>query len=100
LDNKPQSLYLHIFGCKVYVYLLNEVCTNKLVLYSELMICIKYKDNIYCFICHAQGNVIFCSIHVIFDEEFFFKYTGSHAKEYKLYDYHILSDIYTFSTLF
>jgi len=70
------------------MYLFNEVCTNKLVLCSELMIFIKYENNSYHFICYVQQNVIFCSTHTIFDEEFFFfsKYTDSHAKEYMLYD--------------
>ena len=40
----------------------------------------------YCFIHHIQGNIIFCSIHTIFDKRLFPKYTDSHAKEYKLYN--------------
>ena len=36
--------------------------------------------------CHIQGNIIFCSIHTIFDKKLFSKYTNSHTKEYKLYD--------------
>jgi len=43
------------------VYLPNEVRANKLTLRSELMIFIGYEDNGYRFICHTQGNVIFCS---------------------------------------
>ena len=87
MGNEPKSLYFHIFGYEVYIYLSNEIYTNKLVLYSQLMIFIKYKDNRYCFMCHTQENVIFCFTDVIFDEEFFSKYTDSHAKEHKLYDY-------------
>jgi len=36
--------------------------------------------------CYVQENAIFCSTHIIFNEEFFPKYTDSHAKEYMLYD--------------
>jgi len=43
-------------------------------------------NNEYCFICHIQGNIIFCSTHAIFDEGLFPKYTDSHTKECKLYD--------------
>ena len=35
---------------------------------------------------YIQENVVFCSTHVIFDKEFFSKYTNSHIKEYKLYN--------------
>ena len=56
------------------------------MLYSGLMIFIRYEDNSYCFICHIQGNIIFYSTHAIFDEELFSKYTNSHMKEHKLYD--------------
>jgi len=50
------------------------------------MIFIGYEDNRYHFICHTQGNTIFCSTHAIFDEEYFSKYTNSYTKEHKLYD--------------
>ena len=80
-NKKKWSLLLVIL-----TYLSNEVYTNKLVLCSELMIFIKYEDNSYHFICYVQENVIFCSTHTIFDEEFFSKYTDSHAKEYILYN--------------
>ena len=35
---------------------------------------------------HTQENIIFHSIHSIFDEELFSKCTNFHAKEHKLYD--------------
>ena len=47
---------------------------------------IGYRDNRYYFICHTQGNVIFCSTHAIFNEKLFLKCTDSHAREYKLYN--------------
>ena len=68
------------------MYLLTEVCANKLALYSELMIFIGYKDNGYYFIYYTQENFIFCSTYAIFDKEFFSKCTDSYAKEYKLYN--------------
>jgi len=55
------------------VYLPNEVYTNKLTLYSELMIFIRYENNSYRFICHMQGNVIFRSTQAIFDKGYFSK---------------------------
>jgi len=58
---KSKISYLRVFGYGAYVYLPNEVHANKLVPCSELMIFIGYKDNGYRFICHTQGNVIFCS---------------------------------------
>ena len=79
-------LHFYVFGCEAYVSLSSEVCTNKLALYSELMIFIRYKDNGYCFICYTQGNIIFCSTYTIFDKKLFPKYTNSHIKEHKLYD--------------
>ena len=68
------------------MFLSNKVHTNKLVLHSELMIFIRYEDNEYCFMHYIQGNVIFYSIHAIFDEELFSKCTDFHIKEYKLYN--------------
>jgi len=35
---------------------------------------------------HTQENIIFHSIHVIFDKELFSKCTNSYIKEYKLYN--------------
>ena len=55
------------------------------MLYSGLMIFIRYEDNGYCFICYIQGNIIFHSTYTIFDEKLFSKYTNSHVKEHKLY---------------
>ena len=68
------------------MFLSKEFCANKLVLHSELIIFIGYKDNSYCFICYIQENIIFHSIHVIFDEELSSKYTDSHIKKHKLYN--------------
>jgi len=86
LENKLKTLHFHVFGCRAYVFLPIEIHANKLTSHSELMIFIRYEDNRYCFIHHTQGNIIFCSIHVIFDEELVSKYTKSHAKEHKLYN--------------
>ena len=67
------------------MYLPNEVYTNKLVPYSELMIFIEYKDNSYCFIYYVQENVIFYFTYAIFNKKFFSRYTNSCEKECKLY---------------
>ena len=45
------------------------------------MIFIGYKDNGYRFMCHTQGNVIFCSTQAIFDEGHFPKCPNSHSRE-------------------
>jgi len=47
------------------------------------MMFIVYENNGYRFICHIQGNVIFCSIQAIFDEEHFPRCSSSHSKERK-----------------
>jgi len=57
-----------------------------LVLYSKLIIFIRYDNNSYCFIYYTQENLIFYSIHAIFDQEFFSKCTDSHIEKCKLYD--------------
>jgi len=78
---KPKISHLCVFGCRAYVYLPNEVYTNKLTLCSELMIFIGYKDNSYRFIHHTQENVIFCSTQAIFDEGHFSRYPLSYPRE-------------------
>jgi len=68
-------------------FLFNEVYANKLILYSELIIFIRYKNNGYFFICHTEGNVIFHSTHAIFNKKFFPKYIDFYnTKKHKLYD--------------
>jgi len=63
------------------VYLSNKVHANKLILCSKLMIFIGYEDNGYRFICHIQGNVIFCSTQAIFNEGHFPRCLSSHSRE-------------------
>ena len=86
MESKPKTLHFHVFGYGAYVFLPIEIHPNKLTPYSELMIFIRYEDNGYHFICHTQGNSIFCSTYTIFDEGLFPKYTNSHVKECKLYN--------------
>ena len=86
LENKLKTLHFHVFGCKAYVFLPIEIHADKPTSHSKLMIFIRYEDNGYCFMHHTQGNIIFCSIHAIFDEGLFPKCTNSHAKEHKLYN--------------
>ena len=85
MSNKPKTLYFCVFGCRAYVFLPTEVYTNKLILHSKLIIFIGYEDNSYCFMYYIQRNIIFHFTYAIFDKGLF-KYTNSHAKEYKLYD--------------
>ena len=63
------------------MYLPNEVRANKLTLRSELMIFIGYENNGYRFICHTQGNVIFCSTQAIFDKGHFPRCPLSYPRE-------------------
>ena len=86
LGNKPKKLYFYVSGYEAYVFLPSVVCLNKLVPHSKLIIFIGYKDNGYHFIYYKQGNIIFHSTHVIFDEELFPKCIKFYAKEHKLYD--------------
>jgi len=86
LDNKPKILHFRVFDCRAYVFFPSEVCTNKLVPHSKLIIFIEYENNGYCFIYHTQENIIFHSTHAIFDERLFPRCTNFHTKEYKLYD--------------
>jgi len=79
--DKPKISHLCVFGCGAYVYLPNEVRANKLSPHSELMIFIGYENNGYRFMCHTQGNVIFCSTQAIFDEGHLPKYPSSHSRE-------------------
>lgn len=82
MGNELETLHFHVFGCEAYMFIFNEVCTNKLAL---LIIFIGYEDNS-CFIHYTQENIIFCFTHAIFDKKLFSKYTNSHAKECKLYN--------------
>ena len=68
------------------MFLPTEIHTNKLALYSELMIFIGYENNEYYFMWHTQENIIFHSTYAIFDERLSSKCTNAHAKEYKLYN--------------
>ena len=86
MDNEPKSVHLYVFDYKAYVFHPNKVCANKLVSYFELMIFIWYKDNSYTFMHHIQENIIFYSIHAIFNKEFFSKCTDFHMKEHKLHN--------------
>ena len=63
------------------MFLPSEVDTNKLTLYSELIIFIGYEDNRYHFMCYRQENIIFHSTHAIFDERLFPKCTDCQTYE-------------------
>jgi len=88
IGEKPKISHLRVFGCGAYMYLPNEVHTNKLTLHSELMIFIGYEDNSYRFIHHTQENVIFCSTQAIFDEGHFPRCPSSYPREQTPPGYH------------
>jgi len=46
------------------MFLLNEVCTNKLALYSELIIFIRYENNSYNFI-YAKEHKLYVKLYIL-----------------------------------
>jgi len=71
LGNKLIILYFYVFGYRAYMFLSSEVCANKLVSCSKLIIFIGYKNNSYCFICYIQENIIFTSYMLSLMRSFF-----------------------------
>jgi len=71
LDNKPKTLHFCVFVCKhIYFSPMKFVPINlhyTLNIISSLIIFIGYEDNSYHCIHHTQENIIFYSIHIIFD---------------------------------
>ena len=66
---KPGMTHLHVFGCGVYVFLLEEVCTNKLNPKSELMMFIGYPTGTKgYFFMRSLNNVLYTAVQALFDE--------------------------------
>ena len=69
----PDIRHLCIFGCGVYIYLLADVCTNKMAPKLELMVYLGIapdNDKNFLFI-HHLNNIKFISSQVFFDEQLF-----------------------------
>ena len=69
---KPDVTHFCVFGCGAYVFLPEEVCTNKLNPKSELMIFIGYPQGTKGWIfMRGPNNVIFTVVQALFDETLF-----------------------------
>ena len=80
---KPDVTHLHVFGCGVYVFLLEEVHVNKLNSKSELMIFLGYPQGTkgYLFM-RGPNNVLFMAVQALFDETLFPKCPDMHRPRY------------------
>ena len=66
----PDISHLRVLGCAAYVFLPEDVCTDKLAPKSKLMVYIGVapgNERNYLFM-HSPNNVIFTAAHVLFDE--------------------------------
>ena len=80
---KPDVTHLHVFGCGTHVFLLEEVCINKLNLKSELMTFLGYPQGTkgYLFM-RGPNNVLFMAVQALFDETLFPKCPDMHHLGY------------------
>ena len=80
---KPDVTHLHVFGCGTYVFLLEEVCVNKLNPKSELMIFLGYPQGTkgYLFM-RGPNNVLFTAVQALFDETLSLKCPDMHHPRY------------------
>ena len=71
---KPDVTHLCVFGCGAYVFLLEEVCTNKLNPKSKLMTFIGYPTGTkgYLFM-RFLNNVLYTAVQALFDETLYLK---------------------------
>ena len=71
---KPDVTHLHVFRCGVYVFLPEEVHTNKLNPKSELMTFIGYpaRTKGYLFM-RSPNNVLYTAVQALFDETLYLK---------------------------
>ena len=69
---KSDVTHLRVFGCGAYVFLLEEVCVNKLHPKSELMTFFGYPQGTkgYLFM-RGSNNVLFMAVQALFDETLF-----------------------------
>ena len=76
---KPDATHLRVFRCGVYVFLLEEVCTNKLNPKSKLMMFIGYpaRTKGYLFM-RSPNNVLYTAVQALFDETLYLKCPDMH----------------------
>ena len=69
---KPDISHLRVFGCGAYVFILEDVCVNKLAPRAEVMTFIGYTSGTKGFkFIRKPNNVIFHAVMAIFDEHMF-----------------------------
>ena len=80
---KPDVTHLHVFGCGMYVFLLEEVHVSKLNPKSELMTFLDYPQGTkgYLFM-RGLNNVLFTAVQALFDETLFLKCPNMHHPGY------------------
>ena len=80
---KPDVTHLRVFGCGTYVFLLEEVCVNKLNPKSELMTFLGYPQGTkgYLFM-REPNNVLFTAVQALFNETLFPKCLDMHRPRY------------------
>ena len=80
---KPDVTHLRVFGCGMYVFLLEEVHVNKLIPKSELMTFLGYPQGTkgYLFM-KGPNNVLFTAVQALFDESLFLKCPDMHCPRY------------------
>ena len=76
---KPDMTHLHVFRCGAYVFLLEEVRTNKLNPKSELMTFTGYPTRTkgYLFM-RSPNNVLYTAVQALFDETLYLKCLDMH----------------------
>ena len=67
--DKPNMSYLRVMGCRAYIFILEEVCVNKLAPRAELMTFLGYTNGTkgFCFM-QSPNNIIFQATTALFDE--------------------------------
>ena len=80
---KLDVTHLHVFGCGMYVFLLEEVHVSKLNPKSELMTFLDYPQGTkgYLFM-RGLNNVLFTAVQALFDETLFLKCPNMHHPGY------------------
>ena len=80
---KPDVTHLRVFGCGAYVFLLEEVCVNKLNPKSKLMTFLGYPQGTkgYLFM-REPNNVLFTAVQALFNETLFPKCPDMHCPGY------------------
>ena len=68
---KPDVSYFRVFGCGAYVFLPEEVRTNKLAPKSELMTFIGYADGVKGYLFMRSTNYVFTAVKALFNENIF-----------------------------